>query len=142
MSRFAVDCLLVIVFLGLAGAALAQTSVMLNVGSEHLEDGDYCETNQGLGLAYGSSFKALGGFYKNSMCRTSWYAGTTYQPLAWGKFRAGAVAMVVNGYESPLSLAAGAVFAYEGLLSVIWIPNKRGQFNRGVLGLQMELARW
>lgn len=142
MSRLAVDLLLAIVLIAAAGAALAQTSLIYTVGSHHLEGSDYCEANPGLGLEHGSTWKAVGGFYRNSLCRDSWYAGTSYQPLTWGKFRAGAVVLVVTGYVSEYSLAAGAAFGYEGLARVVWIPNKRGQFNRGVLGLQVELARW
>jgi hypothetical protein len=81
-------------------SAFGQTSVVMTIGSRHLDGGNYCETNPGFGVEHNWM---VGGFYKNSLCRNSVYLGLRYVPLQYGKWRGGLVALGVSGYEDPVT---------------------------------------
>lgn len=121
--------------------ACSQTSVVMTLGSRHMGGGHYCETNPGLGLEDGGTFRRIVGFYKNSLCRTSVYMGSTYQPLRYGPVRLGGVVLAVTGYEDPVTLGAGLTLTYTDAVNVIWLPNKKGEFQNGVIGVQL-VRRW
>lgn len=127
-----------IFYVAVAGltSAFAQTTMVMTLGSRHLDGGSYCETNLGLGLEQGDTTRRIVGFYKNSLCRTSVYLGWTWQPLQSANWRLGVVGMGVTGYEDPVTLGAGLALTYAGLGNVIWFPNKKGNFGNGVIGLQ------
>jgi hypothetical protein len=114
----------------------AQTSLVVTLGSRHLGGGDFCEQNLGLGLEQGRESKRIVGFYKNSLCRTSVYAGMTYQPLQFANWRLGVVGIGVTGYEDPITLGAGLALTYDGMWNAIWFPNKKGDLFAGVIGVQ------
>lgn len=119
--------------------AYAQTSVVMTLGSRHLDGGSYCEFNPGIGLEYPV---AVFGVYKNSLCRASAYLGARYQPWTYRSWRFGFLAMGVTGYEDPITLGAGMAFSYEpsnGLgWNLIWVPNKSGEFHNGVIAAQIK----
>lgn len=121
--------------------AFGQTSVVMTLGSRHLDGGEFCETNLGLGLERGDTWRTIGGFYKNSLCRTSVYLGGTYQPFRRDKWRLGGVALGATGYTDDLTLGAGLALTYEDSFNAIWFPNKKGNFTKGVLGLQL-VRKW
>lgn len=94
----------------LPSVALGDTWLVSSVGSRHFSGGSHCEFNPGLGLEHGA---LLGGFYRNSDCKTSFYAGARYVALEWRRWKAGFVGIAVTGYERAITLAPGAMLAYE-----------------------------
>ena len=64
------------------------------------------ERNWGLGVRYHISeeLSLQGGRYRNSLHKTSWYAGVNWFPLDLGNgYHAGAFAMLATGYNSPVN---------------------------------------
>lgn len=136
--------LLIVFVLLVSGAAFAdELRAVMTIASFHLERGKgYCEFNPGLGVAQGA-FEA--GFYHNSHCRLSWYAGGAKEFLRAGEWQLAGVALAVTGYESAVIPAFG--LAVRRWLSgsygarLVWFPSSRGEFDKGVIGLQVD-KRW
>lgn len=113
-------------------------SLVMTVGSRHLDGGSYCEFNPGLGIEH--EHLVYGG-YRNSLCRASFYLGARWQPFRYESWRFGFLGMGVTGYEDPVTLGAGMAFSYEPGewgANIVWVPNKKGQFNNGVIALQAK----
>lgn len=136
--------LLIALLLLLPAVALADTWLVASLGSYHVDRGDHCEVNPGIGFERGGALRLVGGVYRNSDCRTSWYGGASYAPLERGAWRAGAVLILVTGYEEHPLVAPGALVAYEGWrwgLNFVFFPGKDGRADHGVVGLQVKV-RW
>lgn len=130
--------LLIVLAVIVAAQAWGQTSVVMTLGSRHLDGGSYCEFNPGIGLEYPV---AVFGAYRNSLCKTSLYLGARYQPWTYKSWRFGFLAMGVTGYEDPVTLGAGMAFSYEPGewgANFVWVPNKDGEFHNGVLAMQIK----
>jgi hypothetical protein len=112
----------------------AETSMVMTLGSRHLDGGSYCETNFGLGFEHDWW---VGGFYKNSLCRTSTYTGAQKCFVDLGIVEVCGVALAITGYEDPITLGAGVVLKVAEAVNIIWFPNKKGEFQNGVIGVQL-----
>lgn len=92
---------------------LAETWITASVVSHHAVRG-YCEFNPGLGIEHGTStLRAVGGFYRNSFCEWSGYAGASWLPIG-EKVKFGITAAAFSGYRSEFMFAALPVLAIEG----------------------------
>lgn len=124
------------VLVGILGAALAawlpgalsqERWITAHGIAVHLSPGDHCNSiTTGLGAEYGSrDWRTVGGFYRNSNCRWTVYAGEAWTPIHWGAVSFGAVAGVATGYVLPITPAAGPTITYEGKrygANVVYIP--------------------
>lgn len=120
--------LLAAMLLAAAGAACAQDWIAVHGLAKHLDGRIHCNsTTSGLGFERGvtAAFRTIAGFYRNSNCRYSAYAGAAYLPIEVGPVRLGGLAGLVTGYRmSPLP-AAGFVAAFEWRrfgIDVVLIP--------------------
>lgn len=115
------------------------------IGSQHLNGGDYCEANPGVGLESGDEVRTLVGVYRNSLCeRWSFYVGKSWHPLKYGRWSLGGSAMAITGYESPVTLGLAMVMSYESRtwgVNLVWFPDKNADLTNGVIGLQVK-RRW
>jgi hypothetical protein len=118
-----------------AGAAFAQDWVALHGLAKHLDGHVHCNsTTSGLGIEHGisESWRTMAGFYRNSNCRYSGYAGGAYLPLTLGPVHLGGLAGLATGYKvSPLP-AAGFVAALEWRrfgVDVVFIPPYKDSGN-------------
>jgi hypothetical protein len=83
-----VRALIAAVLIAAAGAACAEDWLSLHGLAKHLDGGIHCNsTTSGLGFEHGvtSAFRTIAGFYRNSNCRYSAYAGAAYLPLQLGR---------------------------------------------------------
>jgi hypothetical protein len=72
------------------------------------------EINTGLGVeADWGQGKTMGGFYRNSFQRNSFYATQSYLPLLLGNARAGLTVGGVTGYLLPITPAIGLAATYQ-----------------------------
>jgi hypothetical protein len=134
MEIFCMICLGLL--LGMACAeANAQDWLSLHGLAKHLDGKVHCNsTTSGLGVEHGISqtVRAMAGFYRNSNCRYSAYAGGAYTPLALGQVHLGALAGVVSGYRNSVLPAAGLVAALEWQrfgVDVVFIPPYKDSGN-------------
>lgn len=144
----AVACFLLGLLVGIGMSGRAADWVVGTVGSRHLDGGDYCERNPGLGLESGEDLRTLVGAYRNSLrevdgsCKTwSAYLGKSWLPLKFADLRAGVAGMAIVGYESPITIGAAAVLSYEGErngFNIVWFPDSGGNLTKGVIALQIK----
>lgn len=120
---------------GFVGFCKAQDWLAMHGLAKHLDGQIHCNsTTSGLGLQHGisESWRAMAGFYRNSNCVYSAYAGGAYLPLALGPVHLGGLAGLVTGYKvSPLP-AAGLVAALEWRrfgVDVVFIPPYKDSGN-------------
>jgi hypothetical protein len=125
----------------ITGLCSAQDWLVVNGLAKHLDGGIHCNsTTSGLGLEHDftRSTKAIVGFYRNSNCRYSSYAGAGYLPLHVGTVSLGGVFGMVTGYRvSPMPAAAFAA-SIEGKVlgfNLVLVPPV-GDESPGVLWLQ------
>lgn len=92
-----------------AFSACARDSIVLIIGSHHVESNGWCEFNPGIGLArQGSAFKWGFGIAKNSFCNPSAYGAIDKVLWRAGALKGGIRAGLATGYPgSPLSPFAG-----------------------------------
>jgi hypothetical protein len=126
--------------------ARADAWAACSVASYHFDRSKgYNERNWGCGLEYGIAQDArlVAGGYRNSLARTSVYAGALWTPLHLGPARAGVVGGVVNGYGAnegrflPIVVPALAL-EHRGIgINLLAAPRYRD--SPGVLGFQLKL---
>jgi len=133
LPRFTVGLLALLALPGCAGNWLVLTAASYH---ENRERG-YNERNLGLGLEIPvhDEVRAIGGTYRNSHDRQSWYAGGQWTPLKLGGLSIGAAAITASGYEEDrLSLFAMPMISYEARgWGINLMP-----FHKSVTGLQFK----
>jgi len=133
LSRCALGLLTLLALTGCAGNWLVLTAASYH---ENRERG-YNERNLGLGLEVPmrEDVRAIGGTYRNSHDRQSWYAGGQWTPIKLGGLSIGAAAVAASGYEdNRLSLFAAPMVSYEARG---WGINLT-PFHTSVIGLQFK----
>lgn len=122
--------------------SFAQVWATATVTSYHFDrSADFNEKNPGLGLEvqHGPG-RIVGGIYRNSIDRTSVYAGYAWAPQIAAGVRAGAVGGVVTGYRiSPVPLIA-PVLMLEGRkagVNFIFVPDVLKEAP-GMVGVQLK----
>lgn len=130
--------------IALAVNSFAQVWTSVTVGSRHFDRGaDFNERNLGIGVEVVKSEngRLVGGVYRNSIDRTSAYAGYTWAPEILPGARLGMVGGVVTGYRlSPAPMLA-PVLMLEGKhvgANVILVPSV-GKDVPGMVGLQVKV---
>jgi hypothetical protein len=126
---------------GVVSCSSAQDWLTISGLAKHLDGGTHCNSiTSGLGLEHDvtKDTKGIVGFYRNSNCRYSSYAGGSYQPLHLGPVALGGVFGLVTGYRvSPLPAAAFAA-SIEGKVlgaNLVLVPPV-GDESPSVLWLQ------
>ncbi|HZR02816.1 MAG TPA: hypothetical protein VFA81_06575 [Burkholderiales bacterium] len=120
----------------------AQTWLIGSGLAIHLDGKRHCNSiTEGGGLEHDDYAV---GFYRNSNCRWSLYAGRSWMPLYLQSagLRLGAIAGVVTGYNSavlPVAALAASVGTERYKLNIIYVPPAFGSGN--VIWLQSGL-RW
>jgi len=91
-------------------------SLQLHGASHHVNaKRTFNEANLGLGLRYQQSntVSFQGGFYDNSVNKTTVYLLAQWEPLSLGSFRAGVFGGVASGYQLPV--VAGGMVSYKAI---------------------------
>jgi len=104
--------------------------------SRHFPSNDYNNVNPG--IYYRLAEGPTAGIYRNSLRRTSVYAGYT---LEWGRFglTAGAVTGYTDGVQ-PLLVPSMALFTYRGVTTrLIFIPRVEKRIDSHVLHFVVEI---
>ena len=121
----------------------ADTWIVTTVASYHPGGGDYNERNLGLGLEHGGEkFRIVGGGYRNSFYRDSYYIGMTAGMMKLGPVKIGLMAGGVTGYEDTVEPVLMPFMAIEGKqvgANLGIMPAKDGGVT--VIGLQIKF-RW
>ena len=82
--------------------------------TKHAEDKRYCEVHPGVFHEWRwRDTRLFLGAHQNSHCEASAVAGAAWLPLKHGRFRAGAVTMMLTGYEKAVLPAAAPAIAYD-----------------------------
>ena len=115
------------------------------VRSYHMERKGYEEQNYGLGVEteVTQRLRLALGFYRNSERRESVYGAAVYCPLYLrsANWRLCGMGGGVTGYNDTVAPLAGAVISYEAKewgVNVLLLPNKDGDFSKGVAALQLR----
>lgn len=116
-----------------------------SLGSHHFTDEHFNQHNYGAGFEYPTSYRgvrAVGGFYDNSVNRTSVYAGATWLPVAFGPglVKVGLIGGVITGYSHPvlpLVLPTMQIEHDRVGFNVYYAPKVKDGAN--VLGFQMKV---
>lgn len=90
----------------------AQTYGVVTLTSYHFDNDGQNQANAGLGVeqVVGDRLSVIAGEYRNSISRTSVYAGLAWTPLTVWNLHAGFAAGVVSGYERhPIAMAVPMV---------------------------------
>lgn len=134
--------------LAFATAAHADTFLTVSDYSYHLnreraEKKDLNERNLGVGIeqTVSETVSAVGGYYKNSFYRPSFYAGAQWLPLSLGPVRIGAQGGAVTGYSNsaarPYAAAVAEVMIGKFGANFIAIP-PAAKVGSGVLTVQLK----
>jgi hypothetical protein len=105
----------VIFFVLCASSANAETWVSVMGASYHTDRAaGYNETNPGIGIEQGDKyFRAVLGYYRNSLNRDTFYLGVSQTPFHAGGFSFGYTAGLASGYPHQAPLFVGALVMYE-----------------------------
>jgi hypothetical protein len=133
----------VLVAIGMSGRASDWATA--TVRSYHMERKGYEEQNYGLGVEteVTQRLRLALGFYRNSERRESVYGAAVYCPLYLrsANWRLCGMGGGVTGYNDTVAPLAGAVISYEAKewgVNVLLLPNKDGDFSKGVAALQLR----
>jgi hypothetical protein len=131
---------LLVIGLFLSTSAFADTFLTVALGSYHFERGEFCEFNPGLGIEHGGeTLRMIAGAFRNSLCDSSFYAGVSYAPLKYGRYRFGVAGAAFTGYLDRPVLALLPVAAYEARrwgVNLILIPPQ--DLFSGAMALQLK----
>lgn len=116
--------------------------LVLTCCAYHFQVRDLNEVNPGLGLEVPyREVRLVGGEYRNSFERTSWYAGATWTPLRAGPVRAGLIGGAITGYTRhpvlPMVLPTVQLEGDRVGANVFYAP--RIKDGSSVVGLQVKL---
>jgi hypothetical protein len=142
VNRFLVAMLVVIVLMFILDThAKADTWGVASVTSYHFDDGNHNQKNLGVGLeqTINEDWSVMAGEYKNSMYRTSVYAGVVWKPLRLGDFHFGFAGGAITGYLShPVPLAVPTMsWEHQRIgANLFFAPHVKDA--PGVLGLQLK----
>jgi hypothetical protein len=130
-----------VVAIGKLNNARAESWLVVSGLALHLDGNKYCnELTQGLGLESVEGSKRYSvGFYRNSNCHWSAYAGRAWTPLRLGSVAFGVLGGGVTGYDhaiTPVGALFAAVDSKPWGLNVTYIPPVAGSGN--VLWLQAK----
>lgn len=121
--------------------APAETWAVATVNSYHFKDSGNNEANFGVGFERGIAerLSLMAGEYRNSMGRTSVYAGLAWTPLSYGSLHFGFAAGAISGYESrpvPMVVPMVSMERQRYGANVFVTPNANG--SSGAIGFQIK----
>lgn len=132
--------------------AAPATWLAVNLGSYHPDrayarEHDLTAFNPGLGIEYAlrDDVRLVGGGYRNSYRRASFYAGATWQPIEILGARFGVLGGAVNGYPihngriGPFGGLAASVEIGRAGINLIGLPKVRDKAH-GAIALQLKWA--
>jgi len=132
--RLIATCLAGLGIASVAPAASAQTWG-IHIASKHVPAKNYNNVNPG--VYYRSEENWTGGIYRNSLRRTSAYAGYTFEYARFGVTMGG-----VTGYDhavQPLFVPTARLFTTQGVTArVAFIPRVEKRIGSHVLHLMLE----
>lgn len=116
--------------------------LVATLASYHFQTRDLNEFNPGLGVEIPyANVRLVGGEYRNSFERTSWYAGATWTPLRWGPANVGIIGGVITGYTRhpalPMVLPTVQIEGERIGMNVYYAPKIKD--GSSVVGLQFKV---
>lgn len=127
--------------LALCSSAFAEDWLVATLTSYHFDDGHHNQRNYGLGVEHtlDEHWSLLAGEYRNSMYRTSVYAGAAFKPWRLGDFGFGFAGGAISGYlHHPIPMLVPTTSFERGSLgaNLFFAPHVKDA--PGVLGLQLK----
>lgn len=144
MNRFLVLIVVTVLLMFILDthARADETWLVASLTSYHFDDGNHNQRNYGLGVerTLAEPWSLMAGEYRNSLNRTSVYAGVAWKPWHAGDFRFGFAGGVITGYlpHAIPMLVPTASWEHNRIgANLFFAPHVKDA--PGVLGLQVKV---
>ena len=118
--------------------------MVISGASRHFRqhDKDWKEFNPGFGFEWESrqytDINWIGGYYRNSYDRDTFYAGARWMPLAWGPVKFGIYTTALSGYHWPVAVLPAVSVGNDRVGANFVIAPSVGD-DSGFIGIQLRI---